>query len=37
MLYYHVGSIVALKVKEGVWGEGTIDQLAEYIQIKQPG
>ena len=37
MLYYHVGSIVALKVKQGVWGEGTIDQLAEYIQIKQPG
>jgi len=37
MLYYHVGGIVALKVEEGVWGEGTIDQLAEYIQIKQPG
>ena len=32
MLYYHVGGIVALKVEEGVWGQGTIDRLADTFR-----
>jgi hypothetical protein len=37
LLYYNVGSIVSSKVADGAWGEGTVDDLAKYIQQKFPG
>ena len=36
-LYYHVGSIVSAKVAAGVWGEGTVNELANYIDLTIPG
>jgi predicted nuclease of restriction endonuclease-like (RecB) superfamily len=37
LLYYNVGKIVSQKVSAGVWGEGTVDELANYIAAKLPG
>ena len=37
LLYFHVGQIVSLKVADGIWGEGTVDELAKYIALKMPG
>jgi len=37
LLYYHVGSIVSAKVTAGAWGEGTVNELADFIGIKIPG
>lgn len=37
LLYFKVGKIVSSKVAEGVWGEGTVDELATYINMKMPG
>ena len=37
LLYYSVGKIVSEKVAAGIWGEGTVDQLAKYIAAKLPG
>lgn len=34
-LYYEIGSIVSAKVN-GTWGEGTVDQLAGYIELNVP-
>jgi predicted nuclease of restriction endonuclease-like (RecB) superfamily len=36
LLYFKVGEIVSLKVAEGIWGEGTVDELAKYIRTKMP-
>ncbi len=37
LLYFNVGKIVSSKVAEGVWGEGTVDELAKFINAKLPG
>jgi len=37
MLYYNIGSIVSVKVSMGVWGEGAVDELANFIVSKIPG
>jgi hypothetical protein len=37
LLYFNVGKIVSLKVAEGEWGDGTVDELAKYINTKMPG
>jgi len=36
MLYFNVGNIVSEKVANGIWGEGTVDELANYIAVKMP-
>lgn len=36
MLYFNVGQIVSEKVANGKWGEGTVNDLADYIAEKQP-
>jgi predicted nuclease of restriction endonuclease-like (RecB) superfamily len=36
ILYFTVGGIVSQKVAKGLWGEGTVDGLAQYIQAKLP-
>lgn len=36
MLYFSVGQIVAEKVANGKWGDGTVNNLANYILEKQP-
>jgi len=36
-LYYHVGSIVSAKVATGVWGDGTVNELANFIDLRIPG
>lgn len=36
LLYYNVGKIVSQKVKDGVWGESTVDELAKFILSKMP-
>lgn len=37
LLYFNVGRIVSIKVSSGTWGEGTVDELANYIVSKLPG
>jgi len=37
LLNYHVGKIVSLKVSEGVWGDGTVNELANFIAHKMHG
>lgn len=37
LLYFKVGDIISAKVSEGVWGDGTVDELAAFIQKKIPG
>jgi predicted nuclease of restriction endonuclease-like (RecB) superfamily len=37
MLYYKVGNLVSDKVSNGVWGEKTVDELADFIQENCPG
>jgi len=36
MLYFNVGKIVSEKVSVGNWGDGTVNDLADYITEKQP-
>lgn len=36
LLYFNVGEIVSDKVAMGVWGEGTVNELANYIAAKMP-
>jgi len=36
LLYFKVGGIVSVKVKEGTWGESIVDQLAQFINIRHP-
>ncbi|MBX3254564.1 MAG: DUF1016 family protein [Chitinophagaceae bacterium] len=37
LLYFKVGNIISTKVSEGFWGDGTVDELAVFIQNKIPG
>ncbi|MCS6818497.1 MAG: PDDEXK nuclease domain-containing protein [Chitinophagales bacterium] len=37
VLYFKVGKIVSDRVAAGEWGEGTVDELARFIQQKYPG
>lgn len=37
LLYFKVGSIVSEKVAADTWGEGTVDELANFIQRKFSG
>src|SRR5260221_4189183 len=37
LLYFKVGNIVSAKVSEGIWGENTVGELANYIQNKFDG
>jgi predicted nuclease of restriction endonuclease-like (RecB) superfamily len=36
-LYFNVGGIVSLRVSQGIWGESTVDDLADYIEKRFPG
>jgi len=36
-LYWGVGEYVSQKLAAEVWGKGTVDALADYIQRSQPG
>ena len=35
-LYWEVGKYISEKIKKAEWGDGIIDNLAEYISIKYP-
>jgi predicted nuclease of restriction endonuclease-like (RecB) superfamily len=35
-LYWRVGEFISRKLATAVWGEGVVDDLARYIQRKQP-
>src|SRR5476651_1911895 len=37
LLYFNVGQIVYSKIADGLWGDGTVDELARYIALKMPG
>lgn len=36
LLYFNVGKVVSEKVKAGNWGENTVQELSDYIQLKAP-
>lgn len=36
ILYFDIGKIVSQKVAQGTWGQGTVQQLADYIQAEMP-
>ena len=36
MLYFNVGKFVTSKIEQGVWGDGTVNELASFIQSKMP-
>jgi len=36
LLYFNVGQIVSAKVSNGFWGEGSVDELANFITSKLP-
>jgi predicted nuclease of restriction endonuclease-like (RecB) superfamily len=35
-LYFDIGKTVSQKVAQGTWGDGTVQQLADYIQAEMP-
>ena len=37
LLYFKVGNIVSAKVSEGVWGDNTVAELANYLQKNNSG
>jgi len=37
LLYFNIGKIVSSKVADGIWGDGTVDELANYIAVRMPG
>jgi len=37
LLYFNIGNIVSDKVAAGVWGESTVDDLANFIKQQYPG
>lgn len=37
MLYFNVGKVVSDRVAAGKWGDNTVQELADYIAVKQPG
>jgi predicted nuclease of restriction endonuclease-like (RecB) superfamily len=36
-LYWRVGEYVSRKIESATWGEGVVEELARYIQRRQPG
>lgn len=36
LLYFDIGKTVSQKVAQGTWGQGTVQQLADYIQSQMP-
>lgn len=36
-LYWAVGEYVSKKIAANAWGKGTVNALAEYIRLRQPG
>ena len=36
LLYFNVGKFVASKIEQGTWGDGTVNELATFIQSKMP-
>ncbi|UVJ46614.1 PDDEXK nuclease domain-containing protein [Pseudomonas sp. LS1212] len=36
-LYWQVGAYISLKIERAEWGEGVVDQLADYLAHTQPG
>ena len=36
-LYWHVGETISRKIKSAEWGDGVVNQLADYIALTQPG
>jgi predicted nuclease of restriction endonuclease-like (RecB) superfamily len=36
-LYWHVGEYISVKIETDDWGKGTVNALAAYIQLHQPG
>lgn len=36
-LYFKIGKIVSSKVASGIWGDNTVDQLANFIETKYTG
>ncbi|MEW6548884.1 MAG: PDDEXK nuclease domain-containing protein [Spirochaetota bacterium] len=36
-LYWQVGAYISKKLANATWGEGVVDQLAEYLSRTQPG
>ena len=36
-LYWQVGAYISKKLASATWGEGVVDQLAEYLTRTQPG
>ena len=37
LLYFNIGNIVSDKVAAGIWGESTVDVLANFIEQQYPG
>jgi hypothetical protein len=37
LLYFNVGNIVSEKVEKGIWGNKTVDDLAQHIALNYPG
>ncbi|MDD2307243.1 MAG: PDDEXK nuclease domain-containing protein [Prolixibacteraceae bacterium] len=37
LLYFNVGKIVSLKVDSGVWGDNTVETLANFIETRYAG
>lgn len=35
-LYFKIGKMVSQQVAQGIWGQGTVQQLADYIQAEMP-
>lgn len=36
-LYWRIGEYISRKIKAATWGDGVVEQLARYIQRRQPG
>jgi hypothetical protein len=36
LLYWKIGQYVSQQVAEGQWGDGTAQQLADYLSVKHP-
>jgi predicted nuclease of restriction endonuclease-like (RecB) superfamily len=35
-LYWRIGEYISCKLETAAWGEGVVDELARYIQLRQP-
>ena len=36
-LYWNIGQYISLKVENAEWGQSVVSELAEYLQLKEPG